>query len=86
MRYALAACFLLLTGLAHADPADDFAACLVGYGVMAIENGADADAAMRAAADQCPLPDDPKDEIDVDAIAAHANELVSTVAKGALAK
>lgn len=79
MRYALA--FLLFTGAAHASAAEDFKACLIGYSVMALDAGAvSADAAQADAAARCPLPDDPNDEIDVDAISADVHVMVERMA------
>jgi hypothetical protein len=67
MRSALAAFFLLLCTAAHADVAKDYAACLIGYAVIALgEQGdkKDAMAALATARPNCPEPAglDPEDE------------------------
>lgn len=81
MRYALALVCLLISGIAHADTAEDFKACLVGYSAIALDNGSKtASDAMNQASLHCPLPADPNDEIDVDAIADHALALVERMA------
>jgi hypothetical protein len=81
MRYAFAVICLLTAGTANASPAEDFKACLIGYSVMALDGGAkNAADAQSQATNHCPLPDDPNDEIDVDAIADHVHELVERMA------
>jgi hypothetical protein len=69
---------ILFSTAAVADEAEDFAACLIGYSILAIDAGEkDPLAAQVAASDHCPLPE--SDEIDVDAIGAHVNEIVSAL-------
>lgn len=74
---------LLLSTPAIPGEAENFAACLIGHSVLALEtqgNPKDPIAAQEAASTQCPLPDDPKDEIDIDAIGDHVNEVVTAIA------
>lgn len=66
----------------HAEPAEDFKACLIGYSVMALDDGVkNASEAQQQASAHCLLPDDPNDEIDVDAIGDHVHELVEKIAR-----
>lgn len=67
MRTIVLAAALLLTSQAWADTGEDYAACLIGYSVVALEKqGAhkDALAAFAVARSRCPEPDglDPDDE------------------------
>ena len=55
---------------AHPEPTQDFKACLIGYSVMALDDGVkDAGEAQRQATSHCPVPDKTDEEIDIDAIA-----------------
>jgi hypothetical protein len=68
MRHALAVIFLLFAGTAHADSAEDFIACVTGRAAVALIHDNSKDDALEIGYDMCPLPADPNDEIDVDAI------------------
>lgn len=75
---------LLVATPALASPEDDYIACLVGKGAVALLNqtgSRDANAAWNAAYEQCPEPTNMSPDTEIDGVEDIANGLIEDIAK-----